>query len=99
MKYLIPILIALGLSTTVQAEDDMELCNTVAVLSYAIADDYYSNDSLAYYSYAKAETVLEVAIMDIMVETQPSPIQLATTFMNICINDRELILEGIYLTL
>lgn len=99
MKYLITILFALGLSTTVQAEDDMELCNTVAALSYAIADDYYTNGSLAYYSYAKAETALEVAIIDIIVESQPSPIQLATTFRNICINDRELILEGIYLTL
>lgn len=99
MKYLIPILFTLGLSTTVQAEDDMELCNTVAALSYVIADDYYANGSLAYYSYAKAETTLEVAIIDILVEAKPSPIQLATTFRNICINDRELILEGIYLTL
>ena len=99
MKYLLAILFSLGLSTTVQAEEDLNLCDSVAVLSYAIADDYYSNDSLAYYSYAKAETALEVAIIDIVVETKPSPIQLATTFRNICINDRELILEGIYLTL
>lgn len=99
MKYLLAILFSLGLSTTVQAEEDLNLCDSVAVLSYAIANDYYSNDSLAYYSYAKAETILEVAIIDILVETQPSPIQLFTTFRNICINDRELILEGIYLTL
>ena len=63
------------------------------------ADDYYSNDSLAYYSYDKAETALEVAIIEVMVVTQSSPIQLATTFRNMCINDRELILEGIYLPL
>ena len=99
MKYIIAILLTLGLSTTVQAEEELDLCDSVAVLAYAIAEDYYSNDSLAYYSYAKAETALEVAIIDILVETQPSPIQLATTFRNICINDRELILEGIYLPL
>ena len=99
MKYLICILITLGLSTTVQAEDNMELCDAVAALSYVIADDYYSNDSLAYYSYDKAETALEVAIIEVMVVTQSSPIQLATTFRNMCINDRELILEGIYLPL
>lgn len=99
MKYLIVIIFALGLSTTVQAEDDMELCNTVAALSYAIADDYYTNGSLAYYSYAKAETALEVAIIDILVEAKPSPIQLATTFRNICINDPQMVLEGIYLPL
>lgn len=99
MKYLIAILLTLGLSTTVQAEEELELCDSVAVLAYSIAEDYYSNNSLAYYSYARAETVLEVAIMDIMVETQPSSIQLATTFRNICINDRALILEGIYLPL
>ena len=99
MKYLICILIALGLSTTVQAEDNMELCDAVAALSYVIADDYYSNDSLAYYSYDKAESALEVAIIEVMVVTQSSPIQLATTFRNMCINDRELILEGIYLPL
>lgn len=99
MKYLIAILLTLGLSTTVQAEEELDLCDSVAVLAYSIADDYYSNNSLAYYSYAKAETALEVAIMDIMIETKPSPIQLATTFRNICIKDRELILEGIYLPL
>ena len=99
MKYLIAILFTLGLSTTVQAKEDLNLCDSVAALSYAIADDYYSNGSLAYYSYDKAETVLEVAIIDIMVETQPSPIQLATTFRNICINDPQLILEGLYLPL
>lgn len=99
MKYLMTILLTLGLSTTVQAKEELDLCDSVAALSYAIADDYYSNDSLAYYSYAKAETALEVAIIDILVETKPSPIQLATTFRNICINDRELILEGIYLPL
>ena len=99
MKYLLAILLTLGLSTTVQAEEDLNLCDSVAVLSYAIADDYYSNDSLAYYSYAKAETALELDIMEVMVVTQSSPIQLATTFRNMCINDRELILEGIYLTL
>lgn len=99
MKYLIAILLTLGLTTTVQAEEELDLCDSVAVLSYAIAEDYYSNDSLAYYSYAKAETALEVAIMEVMVVTQSSPIQLATTFRNMCINDRELILEGIYLPL
>ena len=99
MKYLICILITLGLSTTVQAADDMELCDAVAALSYVIADDYYSNGSLAYYSYNKAETALEVAIIDIVVESKPSPIQLATTFRNICINDPQLILEGLYLPL
>lgn len=99
MKYLIAILLTLGLSTTVQAEEELDLCDSVAVLAYAIAEDYYSNNSLAYYSYTKAETALEVAIINIMVETKPSPIQLATTFRNMCINDRELILEGIYLTL
>ena len=99
MKYLIAMLLTLSLSTTVQAEEELNLCDSVAVLAYAIAEDYYSNDSLAYYSYAKAETALEVAIINIVVESQPSPIQLATTFKNICINDRELILEGIYLTL
>lgn len=99
MRFLITILLALGLSTTVQAEEELDLCDSVAVLAYVIAEDYYSNDSLAYYSYAKAETALEVAIIDIVVESQPSPIQLATTFRNICINDRELILEGIYLPL
>lgn len=99
MKYLLAILFTLGLSTTVQAEEDLNLCDSVAVLSYAIADDYYSNDSLAYYSYAKAETALEVVIINILVETQPSPIELATTFRDVCVNDRELILEGIYLTL
>ena len=61
MKYLIAILFTLGLSTAVQAEEDLNLCDSVAALSYAIADDYYSNGSLAYYSYAKAESVLEVA--------------------------------------
>ena len=99
MKYLIAILLALGLSTTVQAEEELDLCDSVAVLAYEIAEDYYSNDSLAYYSYAKAETALEVAIMEVMVVTQSYPIQLATTFRNMCINDRELILEGIYLPL
>lgn len=99
MKYLIAILLTLGLTTTVQAEEELDLCDSVAVLAYAIAEDYYSNDSLAYYSYAKAETALEVAIMEVMVVTQSSPIQLATTFRNMCINDRELILEGIYLPL
>ena len=99
MKYLLAILFSLGLSTTVQAEEELNLCDSVAVLSYAIADDYYSNDSLAYYSYDKAETALEVAIIEVMVVTQSSPIQLATTFRNMCINDRELILEGIYLPL
>ena len=99
MKYLIAILLTLGLSTTVQAEEELDLCDSVAVLAYAIAEDYYSNDSLAYYSYAKAESALEVAIMEVMVVTQSSPIQLATTFRNMCINDRELILEGIYLPL
>lgn len=99
MKYLIAILLSLGLSTTVQAEEELDLCDSVAVLAYSIAEDYYSNNSLAYYSYAKAETVLEVTIIDIMVETQASPIQLATTFKNICINDRALIVEGIYLPL
>lgn len=99
MKYLIAILLTLGLSTTVQAEEELDLCDSVAVLAYAIAEDYYSNDSLAYYSYAKAETALEVAIIEVMVVTQSSPIQLATTFRNMCINDRELILEGIYLPL
>lgn len=99
MKYLIAILLTLGLSTTVQAEEELDLCDSVAVLAYAIAEDYYSNESLAYYSYAKAETALEVAIIEVMVVTQSSPIQLATTFRNMCINDRELILEGIYLPL
>lgn len=99
MKYLLAILFTLGLSTTVQAEEELNLCDSVAVLAYAIAEDYYSNDSLAYYSYAKAETALEVAIMDVMVQTQSSPIQLADVFRTICINDRELILEGIYLPL
>lgn len=98
MKYLLAILLTLGLSTTVQAEE-LGLCDSVAALSYVIADDYYSNDSLAYYSYAKAETALEVAIIDVMVETQASPIQLANVFRAICINDEELILEGIYLPL
>lgn len=92
-------LLTFGLSTTVQAEEELDLCDSVAVLAYAIAEDYYGNDSLAYYSYNKAETALEVAIIDIIVETQPSPIQLATTFRSICINDKELILEGIYLPL
>lgn len=96
MKYLIAILLTFGLSTTVQAEEEINLCDSVAVLAYSIAEDYYSNNSLAYYSYTRAETVLEVAIMDIMVETQASPIQLATTFKNICINDKALIVEGIY---
>lgn len=99
MKYLIAMLLTLGLSTTVQAEEELDLCDSVAVLAYVIAEDYYSNDSLAYYSYAKAESALEVAIMEVMVVTQSSPIQLATTFRNMCINDRELILEGIYLPL
>lgn len=99
MKYLIAILLTLGLSTTVQAEEELDLCDSVAVLAYSIAEDYYSNNSLAYYSYARAETVLEVAIMDIMVETQASPIQLANTFRNICVNDRKLIIEGIHLPL
>ena len=99
MKYLIAILLTLGLSTTVQAEEELDLCDSVAVLAYAIAEDYYNNDSLAYYSYAKAESALEVAIMDVMVVSQSSPIQLADVFRNICINDRELILEGIYLPL
>ena len=89
-------MLAFSLSTAVHADEQEEMCNTVAALSYMIADDYYSNGSLAYYSYAKAETVLEVAIMDIMVETQPTPIELATTFRNICINDPQLILEGLY---
>ena len=97
MKYLIAILLTLGLTTTVQAEEELDLCDSVVVLAYAIAEDYYSNDSLAYYSYTKAETALEVAIMEVMVVTQSSPIQLATTFRNICINDKELILQGIYL--
>ena len=99
MKYLICILIALGLSTTVQAEDNMELCDAVAALSYVIADDYYSNDSLAYYSYAKAGSALEVVIISVLVETKASPIELATTFREVCINDPQLILEGIYLPL
>lgn len=99
MKYLLAILLTLGLSTTVQAEEELDLCDSVAVLAYTIAEDYYSNDSLAYYSYAKAETALELDIMEVMIVTQSSPIQLATTFRNMCINDRELILEGIYLTL
>ena len=99
MKYLICILIALGLSTTVQAEDDIEMCDAVAALSYVIADDYYSNDSLAYYSYDKAETALEVVIISVLVETKASPIELATTFREVCINDPQLILEGIYLPL
>lgn len=99
MKYLLAILFTLGLSTTVQAEEDLNLCDSVAVLSYAIADDYYSNDSLAYYSYAKAETALEVAIMEVMIETKASPIQLASVFRDMCINDEELILEGIQLTI
>ena len=99
MKYLMAILLTLGLSTTVQAEEDLNLCDSVAVLSYAIADDYYSNDSLAYYSYAKAETALEVAIMEVMIETKASPIQLASVFRDMCINDEELILEGIQLTI
>ena len=99
MKYLIAILLTLGLSTTVQAEEELDLFDSVAVLAYEIAEDYYSNGSLAYYSYAKAETALEVAIIDVMVVTQSSPIQLADVFRTICINDRELILEGIYLAL
>ena len=99
MKYLICILIALGLSTTVQAEDDIEMCDAVAALSYVIADDYYSNDSLAYYSYAKAASALEVVIISVLVETKASPIELATTFREVCINDPQLILEGIYLPL
>lgn len=99
MKYLIAILLALGLSATVQAEEELDLCDSVAVLSYVIANDYYSNDSLAYYSYTKAETALEVAIIDVMVVTKSSPIQLADVFRNICINDKELILEGVYLAL
>ena len=99
MKYLMAILLSLGLSTTVQAEEELDLCDSVAILAYTIAEDYYNNDSLAYYSYAKAETALEVAIMEVMVVTQSSPIQLATTFKNMCINDREFILEGIYLPL
>lgn len=99
MKYLMAMLLTLGLSTTVQAEEELNLCDSVAVLAYAIAEDYYINDSLAYYSYTKAETALEVAIMEVMIETRASPIQLATAFRNMCINDRELILEGIYLPL
>ena len=99
MKYLLAILFTLGLSTTVQAEEDLNLCDSVAVLSYAIADDYYSNDSLAYYSYDKAETALEVVIISVLVETKSSPIELATTFREVCINDPQLILEGIYLPL
>ena len=99
MKYLLAILFTLGLSTTVQAEEDLNLCDSVAVLSYAIADDYYSNDSLAYYSYDKAETALEVVIISVLVETKASPIELATTFREVCINDPQLILEGIYLPL
>ena len=99
MKYLLAILFTLGLSTTVQAEDDMELCDAVAALSYVIADDYYSNDSLAYYSYAKAGTPLEVVIISVLVETKSSPIELATTFRDVCINDPQLILEGVYLPL
>lgn len=92
-------ILLVGLSTTVQAEEGLDLCDSVAVLAYAIAEDYYSNNSLAYYSYAKADTALEVAIMDVMVETQASPIQLADVFRDICINDEEIILEGIYLPL
>lgn len=99
MKYLMAILLTLGLSTTVQAEEELDLCDSVAVLAYAIAEDYYGNDSLAYYSYAKAETALEVVIISVLVETHSSPIVLATTFRDVCINDKELILEGIYLPL
>lgn len=99
MKYLLAILLTLGLSTTVQAADDMELCDTVAALSYVIADDYYSNDSLAYYSYAKADTALEVAIINVLVETQASPIELATVFREVCIDDPQMILKGVYLPL
>ena len=99
MKYLLAILLTLGLSTTVQAEDDMELCDTVAALSYVIADDYYSNDSLAYYSYSKADTALEVVIISVLVETQATPIELAIVFREVCFNDPQMILEGIYLPL
>lgn len=99
MKYLLAILLTLGLSTTVQAADDMELCDTVAALSYVIADDYYSNDSLAYYSYAKADTALEVAIINVLVETQATPIELATVFREVCIDDPRVILKGVYLPL
>lgn len=99
MKYLLAILLTLGLSTTVQAADDMELCDTVAALSYVIADDYYSNDSLAYYSYSKADTALEVAIINVLVETQASPIELATVFREVCIDDPQMILKGVYLPL
>lgn len=99
MKYLLAILLTLGLSTTVQAADDMELCDTVAALSYVIADDYYNNDSLAYYSYSKADTALEVAIINVLVETQASPIELATVFREVCIDDPQMILKGVYLPL
>lgn len=99
MRYLIAMLLALGLSTTVQAEDDMELCDTVAALSYVIADDYYRNDSLAYYSYSKADTALEVVIISVLVETQATPIELAIVFREVCFNDPQMILEGIYLPL
>ena len=99
MKYLLAILLTLGLSTTVQAADDMELCDSVAALSYVIANDYYNNDSLAYYSYAKAETPLEVVIISVLVETKASPIELATVFREVCIDDPQMILEGVYLPL
>lgn len=99
MKYLLAILFTLALSTTVQAEEDLNLCDSVAVLSYAIADDYYKNDSLAYYSYAKADTALEVAIINVLVETQATPIELATVFRDVCIDDPQMIVEGVYLPL
>lgn len=95
MKYLLALLVMF--SSTVYAEDD--LCDAVAALTYVMATDYYENNELSYYMYQKAETVLEVSIIDIMVETKAEPIHLAYVMREVCINDRQLIKETISISL